>query len=209
MQQYPVHLLPQPNYKRITDINLLRNYHLIHFTETKENRDVTGKRVHEDAIVRQTDHLRDFSNSLLGTFEIDDIYIELTKDQFNAYFNAEWEEGSSPERTPQVNEDFIINKKRGFFFLSVRECNNHEVPYSDESNVKPICKVLHTPTNSNFWHVSMRWFHNGQDLAEMEERQRRRSEIRRVLTAAKAFIREKGKFDTPTYQSVDTAVYTI
>jgi hypothetical protein len=107
--QYPVHILPQPNFKRITNIQLLHNYHLIHFTETKDNRDVDNK-VREDSIVRQTDHLRDFSNSLLGTFEIDDIYLELTKVEFKDYFNEDWPQGSELERTPQFNKDFVVNK---------------------------------------------------------------------------------------------------
>lgn len=205
--QYPVHILPQPNFRRITNIHLLHNYHLIHFTETKDNLGVDNK-VREDCIVRHTDHLRDFSNSLLGTFEIEDIYLELSKGEFKNYFNADWIEGTTLERTPRFNEDFVVNKGRGFFFLSISECNDYEVNYSDGSNVNPVCKVLHTPTNSNFWHVSIRWFNNGQDISELEERQRRKPEIKRILTAAKAFIQEKGKFDIPAYQSVDISIYT-
>ncbi len=205
--QYPVHILPQPNFRRITNIQQLHNHHLIHFTETKDIKDVDNK-VREDSIVRHTDHLRDFSNCLLGTFEVEDVYIELTKGEFKNYFNADWVQGSSLERTPQYNKDFVVNKERGFFFLSISECNDYEVNYTDGSNVKPICKVLHTPTNSNFWHLSLRWFHNGQDISELEERQRRKPEIKRILTAAKAFIQEKGTFDVPSYQSVDVSIYT-
>lgn len=206
--QYPAHILPQPNFKRITDIPALHNFHLIHFTETKDNRDINDGKVREDSIVRQTDHLRDFSNSLLGTFEIEDIYLELTKSEFKGYFNSDWEEGAGVERVPKINKDFIVNRKRGFFFLPISECNGHEVRYSDGSNVNPICRVLHTPTNSNFWHVSLRWFNNGQDISELEEKQRRKSEVKRVLTAAKAFIHEKAHFQIPSYQSVEISLYT-
>jgi len=204
--QYPAHILPQPNFRKITNIQLLHNYYLIHFTETKDNRDVDNK-VRLDCIVRFTDNLRDFSNNLLGTFEIDNIHLELTKGEFRNYFNGDWIQGSSVERIPQFKKDFFVNKERGFFFLSISECNDYEVNYTDGSNVNPICKVLHTPTNSNFWHVSLRWFLNGQDISELEERQRRRPEIKRILTAAKAFIQEKGKFDIPAYQSVDNSIY--
>lgn len=148
--QYPVHILPQPNFRRITNIQVLHNYHLIHFTETKDNRDSNDGKVKEDSIVRQTDNLRDFSNSLLGTFEIDDIYLELTKGEFKNYFNSDWTEGTDLERIPNIHKDFVVNRERGFFFLSVSECNDYEVKYSDGSNVNPICKILHTPTNSNF-----------------------------------------------------------
>ena len=206
--QYPVRILPQSNFRKITDIQLLHNYYLIHFTETKENGDINDNKIREDSIVRYTDHLRDFSNCLLGTFEIDDIYLELTKGEFKNYFNADWVEGSILEHIPAIHKDFIINKERGFFFLSINECNNHEVKYSDGSNVNPICKVLHTPTNSNFWHISLRWFHNGQDMSELEDKQRKKPEVKRILTAAKAFIQEKGKFDIPSYQSVDISVYS-
>jgi hypothetical protein len=205
--QYPVHILPQPNFKRILDIKVLHNYHLIHFTESKDNKDSDNK-VRLESIVRVTNHLRDYSNNLLGTFEIEDIYLELTKGEFKDYFNADWIQGSKLDRTPQFDKDFVINKERGFFFLSINECNDYEVNYTDGSNVKPICKVLHTPTNSNFWHISLRWFHNGQDISELDEKQVRKGEIRRVLMAAKTFIQEKGKFEIPAYQSVDVSIYT-
>ncbi|WP_276372965.1 hypothetical protein [Chryseolinea sp. H1M3-3] len=206
--QYPNHILPQQNFRKIVNFQPLHNYYLIHFTDTKDNKDPQDGRVREDCIVRQTDHIRDFSNNLLGTFELDDIYIELTQGEFKNYFNSEWEEASSPARVPQFEKDFIINKNRGFFFLPISECDDYEVQYSDGSNVNPICKILHTPTNSNFWHVSLRWFHNGQDISELHERQRKKAEIKRVLLAAKAFIQEKGKFEIPSYQSIDISFYT-
>ncbi len=205
--QYPARILPQPSFRRINDIQQLHNHHLIHFTETKDNKGADNK-IREDLIVRQTDHLRDFSNSLLGTFELEDIYLELTKGEFRNYFNGDWLEGSDLERVPRFNKDFALNTNRGYFFLSISECHNYEVRYSDGSNVNPICKVLHTPTNSNFWHVSLRWFNNEVDISQLEERQRRRPEIKRILTAAKAFIQEKGKFNIPVYQSVDRSIYT-
>jgi hypothetical protein len=206
--QYPARILPQPNFKKIQNIHLLHNFHLIHFTETKDNRDENDGKARPHSIVLVTDNLRDFSNSLLGTFEVDDIYLEVVKGEFKTYFSADWEEGSTIDPIPHHGKDFIVNNKRGFFFLAISDCNGHEVTYSDGSNVNPVCRVLHTPTNGNFWHMSLRWFHNGQDISELEEKQRRRSEVKRVLTAAKAFIQEKATFEIPTYQSVDTFLYT-
>jgi hypothetical protein len=206
--QYPARLLPQPNFKKIQNIQVLHNFHLIHFTDTKNNRDEIDGKVRLDAIVRFTDHLRDFSNNLLGTFEVDDIYLELIKGEFSPYFNGSWEPGTSIDRIPKAGKDFQVNLERGFFFLAISDCHDHEVKYSDGSDVNPICRVLHTPTNANFWHMSLRWFHNDQDISELEEKQRQRSAVRRVLLAAKAFIQEKATFDIPTYQSVETFIYS-
>lgn len=205
---YPKHILPQRNFKKIVNFRPLYNYYLIHFTDSINNKDPQDGGIREDCIVRQTDHIRDYSNNLLGTFELEDIYIELTQGEFKEYFNSEWEEATTPLHIPRFQNDFLINGNRGFFFLAISDCDNYQIEYSDGSNVNPICKILHTPTNSNFWHVSLRWFHNGQDISELQLKERKRADIRRILSAAKAFIREKAQFEIPVYQSVDPSLYT-
>src|SRR5690606_15292749 len=129
----------------IENIQSLHNFYLIHFTETKDNRDETGT-VRPESIVRVTDNLRDFSNFLLGTFQVDDIYLEFVKGQFKDYFGADWVIGSAINPVPQIDRDFVLNKSRGFFFLLIGDCDGYHVNYTDDgSNVNATCQVLHTP----------------------------------------------------------------
>lgn len=195
-------ILPRSNYRKIGDINNLRNFHLIHYTDTKDNIDPIDGKVKLESIALRTDHLRDFSNSLLGTFELKHIFLELEKSDLKDYFSDDWNEGESVRQKPIFGKHFTINERRGYFFLKIDECNDHVVPYSDETKIRTICKVLHTPTNSNFWHMSLRWFYGDRDTILMKENERKR-----ILTAAKSFIQEKGSFDKPAYQPVKTVFY--
>lgn len=200
--------MPQPHFKKIDNIKLLANNYLIHFTDTKDNQDPKDGKVKIEAIVRQTDHLRDYSNSLLGTFQIKDIFIELLPGPRKSHFNADWVSGGAKSTVPIHGVDFRVNEDRGYFFLAVSDFDGHEVPYSDESAVKPVCKVIHTPTNANFWHISLRWFHNGKDISELEEKERKKGDAKRVLTAAKALIHEKAFFTPPKFERIEKSLYS-
>lgn len=200
--------MPRPHFRKISDAATLRGLHLIHFTDSKDNKDPNDGKVKVSSIVRQTDHLRDYSNSLLGTFRVNDVFIELLESEKKSYFNSEWAEGHALEVIPQHKQHFILNGERGYFFLSIDDCHNHEIEYVDGSSVKPLCKVIHTPTNSNFWHISLRWLFNGQDIADLSEKERKKGDARKVLTAAKAFIQEKGSFESPRHKKIDRSIFT-
>ena len=198
---YPKALLPQQHFKKIQNINDIKEGYLIHFTETKDNKDENGK-VKLECVVRQTDHLRDYSNNLLGIFEIDHIYLYIQGDQ-KEDFNSLWEEGVEVS-SPKHPKDFANNYDRGFFFLFISDIQSHKVKYNDGAE-EVECTILHTPTKSNFWHVSLRWLHEEHgDVNDWESRSKRR----RVLTSAKAFIVEKATFQQPSYNKWSESIYT-
>ncbi len=199
---YPSRLLPQPHFKKIAWDETLRKCFLIHFTDSKDYIDPITQKLHIKMVVRRTDHLRDYSNNLLGVFIIDDIYWAVQESENKEYLIADWIE-KSKVKTPIVPNEIEKNENRGYFFLPINNCHDKIVPYEDDDTIKPVCKLIHTPTNSNFWHFSLRWLCNGVDILDWTEKERRR-----ILTAAKTFIIETASYNEPYFQELATIHYT-
>lgn len=199
--QYPNRLLPQPHFKRITWNESLRNCYLIHFTESKDIIDPETNKLRITLVVKQTDHLRDYSNNLLGVFLVDDIFWAPQQCEKSEYFRAEWEQ-STEVIPPNVPGEYYRNDNRGYFFLQISKCQGEIVHFEDDTFTRPICMLLHTPTNSNFWHFSLRWFFDGQELEKWTNGIKRR-----MKTSAKAFIVERAFFDEPFYEEIDATFY--
>ena len=115
------------------------------------------------------------------------------------YFTHLWYEKTEVNSVPQYTIDFDIVENRGVIFLRIGALNNVVLNNFDDSlPSKPVCKVIHTPINVNFWHCSLRWFCNDKDSTEMSK-----SERRRVLSAAKTFLIEHAYFDLPEHDAVE------
>ena len=199
---YPTRLLPQQHFKLMSWDDELKKHYLIHFTETKELKDPITNKLKIGLVVRQTDHLRDYSNNLLGVFLVEDIYWAIQKCPNKDILTDEWVEGSKVSE-PIVPDEFKKDDSRGYFFMKMEECEDAVIDYLDDPNIKPKCKVLHTPTNSNYWHFSLRWFVNGVDILTWTDKERRR-----ILTSAKSFIIERAHFDEPNYEELDAQFYS-
>lgn len=202
--EYPNRLLPKPQYKRIPWHESLRDHFLIHYTDQEEIIDPNTNKLHIKHVVKRTDHLRDYSNNLLGVFLVDDIYWALQDCQDKDYFTAEWEEGTDVKK-PKVPDEYDREESRGYFFLNIGDCHEVAVEFEDDQcrNSDPVCMVFHTPTNSNFWHFSLRWFFDGEDLESGTDGIKRR-----MKTSAKAFIIENAFFKEPYYEEIDSVHYT-
>jgi hypothetical protein len=199
---YPNRLLPQQDYKKICWFEDLRKYFLVHTTETKENIDPQTGKLKISLVVRQTDHLKDYSNNLLGVFLIDDVYwIPNSNSANRLYYREAWVEGDCVI-PPVVPSDFDINVNKGYFFLKISDFHEVVINFEDNTFASPICRLLHTPTNSNFWHFSLRWYFDGKDLESWTEGIKRR-----MKTSAKAFIIEKAFFEEPFFEELDTNHY--
>lgn len=210
MKNYPERILPKPHFKLIEDIELIKRGILIHYTDSKDNRD-SDKLLKEDALARHENHIRDYSNNLLGVFETADIYIDVTVSESKEYFISLWNIGQSVT-TPIFKKDFVINSERGYFFLRISDFHNEVVNYEDlddpDQSIKATCKVLHTPTNSNFWHFSLRWeTKDGLDIFTLKEKQKKGMQ-KRILSAAKSLIISKAIFNEPSYSELDVNIYS-
>lgn len=181
--------MPKTNYKIISwhadllDCSLLRTVKDNNFYDYQHNE------VKADYIVTNTDHLRDFSTNLLSVFEEEDSKIWINKAQTRAdYFLDLWVQGNTVKE-PCAPLDFKVNQESYYFYLAIADIHGKSISYSFEN--KPgfngLCKVIHTPTNSNFWHFSVRWLnHKGEDVHELK------ANWRPLLSAARNLIKIHG-----------------
>jgi len=181
--------LPLQHYRIIKNIDPLKDRYLIHFTDTKDNRDEDGDLKVECVVREVTEHLKDYSNNLIGVFQVDDIYWELTRVPKRDYYLSPWVEGELVD-TPQVPDEAIRNEDRGYFFLNIGRLHNTVVKFENADIESTVCTVIHTPTKSNFWHFSIRWTFNGVEI------DRWTNSIKRLMKAhAKTFVIRNAVFD--------------
>ncbi len=199
--EYPDRLLPKPHYKFISWNDSLCNNYLIHYTEDKDIINPETGKLYIQHVVKQTDHLKNYSNSLLGIYIVDDIYWAIQDCPDKQYLIADWEINSKV-RTPRIPEEYQRDESRGCFFLRIGDCNAETVEFEDSTYANPVCHIVHTPTNANFWHVSVKWLFNGQDIESWSNGIKRR-----MKTTAKAFIVERAFFIEPFYEELDSVNY--
>ena len=171
-------------------------------TDTQNNRD-ENDRILPDCVAIRTDHLRDFSTNLLGVFTVDDISWQLQESDKKNYFLELWCPGTDVEK-PAFPAEISYNRLRGCFFIKIGDIHDVQVDYDDITKTRTVCEVVHTPTNYNYWHFSVKWFFNGKELLTWSKGVKRR-----MKTAAKGLIIEKGFFTEPTYYSLEPDKYLI
>lgn len=199
--KYPITLLPQPNYTPILFNENHQNCFILRHTESQNNRDEFGK-LDASCLAAQTDHLKDYSTNLSPNFALEDAKIRLLKGENFSYFTQLWH-GVPINLIPRYPIDFDIENNRGMFFLRIGDINGAIFnDFDDNLPSKPVCKVIHTPTNSNFWHCSIRWFLDNKDTIDMSKNERRR-----ILSIAKTFLIEQAYFDLPDFDRVQNADY--
>lgn len=206
---YPERLLPVATYHKIRFTAAHNSCWLVRHTSDRDIWDEFGGLKH-DAVTPQTDHLRDFSTNILGEYQPDDVYFHIIKpSQPSLVYDslmAEWEEGNVVA-VPEWPQDFGYDAGRGRYFLNVGRFHEKEfLTYDDSTGVKPVCKVLHTPINANFWHCSLRWFYNGIDTMGWDKGPEKKQR-RRILETAKSYIKEQAEREEPTYEAVAPTDY--
>lgn len=102
----------------------------------------------------------DYSTNLPGIFELQHNLIELMGEQ-KTYFRKYWD-AVSEVKVPAYLQDFSINENGGWFFLKIDKINGITIPFNnrkseDLPNEIATSVIVHTPTNSNFWHFSIKW----------------------------------------------------
>lgn len=154
--KYPEVLLPRQNFKLID--SEIPDYIICRITSTKDIiKSKTGKL--KDEVLSTSDHdFFDYSTNLLGHFLLDHNYLTLTglnKKYFYTYWNF-----NEAVTTPKFNDDFFIENSKGYFFIQIGSIHNSiKCPYSKPKNIEGevTAIILHTPTNSNYWHFSIKW----------------------------------------------------
>jgi hypothetical protein len=186
---YPIHLMPCINYKKIdTDLNA---YFLIREIKNPSEDiidELTGL-IHERFIAEPTKRVVDYSTSLLGVFKVDDLKIEMTslgKEIYARYCEPSF----NIEIPPIFNEHFYIKEKIDYFFLEIGKFQNAHFNYSDsncDKNGK--CIVEHTPFLWNYWHFSLNWTKEDGTKLQNNDKELKKSAERSICSIAKKMIR--------------------
>ena len=197
--EFPERLLPQPHFTFIDFEAVPRLWLvLIRHTETAEIWDEYN-RLKSDHVSFQTDHLHDYSTNLLGHFQINDIGWKWPKD---SPFTTLWQSGQLVNVPVWPGEVDWINS-RGSFFLTVPAC--YQITFAVETPTgmaQATCYVLHTPICGNFWHCSLRWLFDEDDVTKWAVKRRKH-----ILKAARTFIIQHAQAAQPIYEPVSVDAY--
>ena len=200
---YPDRLLPNPTFSCIDFDKVigLADLVLVRHTDTTDIWDERGTLIAKH-VAFQTDRLHDYSTSLLGEFEPEDIGWKFTS---GSQFLALWEPGTSVD-PPVYPTDVDWVNGRGAFYLLLPAC--HKISFDLETPGKverATCYVIHTPIQGNFWHCSLRWMLQDQPVKDWDPEKT----SRRVLKKARDFVikQAKGRDGVPSYKSAPQESY--
>lgn len=152
---YPIEILPNPNFKRITCD--LSNCYLLRYTSTVDIIDPLTGYVKDEFVAHPSENVKDLSTSLFGVFKLQHNSIELTdrgKSEYGSY--------CAPDirvNTPSFGYDYLIAIDRGYLAIKIGDIHRKECVKISESGVerKATCIVTHTPAKWNYWHFSVNW----------------------------------------------------
>jgi hypothetical protein len=198
--EYPLHLLPKNNYKTI-DFDSIDRKHRFLIRRTDGEPIANHGFLKDEVIALFSDHLRDYSTNLLGEFQLEDLQWRLLR---GTDCLLPWSPGMSAV-IPNSGQAVLHEESGSHFFLDISKIHQFEFRPDDEfDSEEVICKVLHTPIRSNFWHCSLRWFCNDEDSEHWKK-----SRLNRLKSHIRSFIRNKAELEEPIYQAIDPVHYTI
>ena len=156
---YPEQLLPRLSFKEITAD--LSGYFLCRkvLDKTLLNEPLPPLLSEELLGIETANDCFDYSTNLPGIFEPHYNLIEFIGNH-KAYFRRYWD-WITETVVPVFEEDFSINENIAWFFLQVDKINGLAIPFNRKADNSPnevaTAVIAHTPTNSNFWHFSIKW----------------------------------------------------
>lgn len=155
--KYPQNLLPQPIFKEITED--LSRYFVCRKVLGKFDYVNVGLPDEKLLGMESENECFDYSTNLPGVFELWHNKIELVglnRKNFRSYWD--W---ISMVRTPQFEDDFKLREDVSWFFLRIGAIEKITIPFNKAPNKNAddalVGVVVHTPTNCNFWHFSIKW----------------------------------------------------
>jgi len=156
---YPQELLPQLIFKQITAD--LTGYFICRKVRNKSLLNEPLPEILPDEVlgIETPSDCFDFSTNLPGVFKLNHNFLEITGDD-KKYFRTYWDY-QSEVKTPVFEQDFFIDENIGWFFIQIDKINGLTIPFNRNAE-KAVSEtataiVVHTPTNSNFWHFSVKW----------------------------------------------------
>ncbi|MEY4902805.1 MAG: hypothetical protein RLZZ292_620 [Bacteroidota bacterium] len=213
---YPQRLIPQVDYKIMAiETGVLDSHYLVRHTKGRDLLDPTTNELKRAYVGEQTYPLRDISVNLIGgAFLVSDVYlIHHREDPDFAYFNYEiWQEGKEIVKIPQ-SEFISEDRTRGYYFLHIGTFQDLKISYTDDNNAEHQAeiKVLHTPTQCNFWHCSLRTFSHEGDFEPLSEKEIKRPWRKGLLTTLRTMIIQNAILDETLIikQAISFKLYQI
>lgn len=160
---YPERLIPIPIFKRIeADLD----GHFICRTFQKND-----WQINDEILNESLSEFFDYSTNLLGHFQFEDNFISLIGEN-KPYFRSYWDFTERVE-IPVYKMDFDFYDDKGVFFLNISNIHRKlSIPFNvkgQNPNDKATAYIIHTPTRSNFWHFSIRWFKENGDCIKKSD----------------------------------------
>ena len=213
--KYPVHILPQKYYKKISN-SLYDNFLIRHFILNEENSEICdcNGQIENKFLFHPTEKFGDLSTSVLGVFTIDDIKVNLTsegKDKYGSYC-----EGDFNCDVPQYPKDFVFDDNNGlrkFWTIKIGNIHNQTCSFEKVNAVTPssfTCHVIHTPAKWNFWHFSIRWFLNDDRVYYFEKfNEITAGNKKRIATSVRALLKENIEIGINQKSNVPEGYYLL
>jgi hypothetical protein len=182
--QYPDRLIPLGHFKPIdTDLS---GFFLCRMVASNELLTKVNDVFPLETLCANDKELFDYSTNLPGHFLLEDNKIRLIGEN-KKYFYEYWD-FSECVNLPIFQQDFDIDQNRTHFFLPISRIHKRicipcpTPPKKDGETLTAV--VIHTPTRSNFWHFSIRWLDNNDNVdvyKSADWRKRMSSTMRHVL----------------------------
>ncbi len=203
---YPVALLPNPAYKRL-DCDL-RNHIVIRFTSTNNTEEIWDSEtnmINVKYICSPKEHVDDLSMSILGTYKLSHVTIELTGEGKEKY--GQYCEPDEKVEVPVFEVDFIANNNRHYWWIFIKAMNDREFDFkrADTPHIAR-CHVVHTPTKWNFWHFSLRWSSDGVNIDTLQPNEKAKI-VQKFSHSARAAIAALAKIDEPQSEAIPESCY--
>ena len=204
---YPVEILPNPNYKiidcAINDFFLAR--HIDNIANPHDLWDDITNTLKIKYTISQSDHIDDLSMILLSVFKIEYIPIKLTElgdSKYNKYCNPD-----ENVTTPVFNDDFLLKENRHFWCVPMKRFQNEIFDFtSSDQPLVAKCIVKHTPMKWNFWHFSLHWEVYGNLLSSFEGNHRKNL-AKKIGHSLKTSIAKFASIQNPTIPILNLECY--
>lgn len=212
MKAYPDRLLPKSNYKIIPQTELMAQpgLCLIRHVESKDAKFIPGTKIINPKNVEiVSGQLRDLSTNLLGIFDPADIQFVIDRETGEKFNYHELWNGTDTCELP-LQEHYSIDDGRGCFYILVDKLKTSSTPLvnlNDKSTEAYHFLIFHTPTNCNYWHISIRVYDsNDCEVSELEISERKKKKIwkavRDFLVSSIVLV------EIPEYTAIDIKFYT-
>lgn len=165
------------------------------------------------AICSPKENIVDLSTSLLGIFIKKHFKFSINKNGDSNGYLKPWDESQKQVKRPQFKDHFDIREDFACWSVSVESLKNLIVDFTTgtgntETSHEVKCIVKHTPIVSNYWHFSIQWLLNGEEISSLEEKGKiTRGWIRQMSHASRTAFKIHAKIYCPNPTDVPLHYY--